>query len=155
EPIHRSQAESMLVELKTGFRPFREICPELARPVAAILDRCVSLEAPERPKSAVELAAALKRQFTPVRRLRRWIAAHRRRLLAALALLLVAAAILASVWAVTPPYSEREYNRGRTAYLAGDFETAEMHFDRAKRAEPDNPHFRYARGCARLQRSKY
>jgi tetratricopeptide (TPR) repeat protein len=155
EPIRRSQAESMLIELKAGFQPFSELCPELASPVAAILDRCVALEASERPKSAGELAAALKRQFTPARRLGRWIAVHRRRLLAALGVLLVAAAVLASIWAVTPPYSEREYDLGRTAYLAGDFDTAEAHFDRAEQADPNNPRFRYARGCARLQQSKY
>jgi tetratricopeptide (TPR) repeat protein len=103
----------------------------------------------------VELAAALKRQFTPLRRLGRWVAVHRRRLQAALALLVIASAVLASVWTVTPPYSEREYDRGRTAYLTGDFETAERHFDRAEHAEPNNPRFRSARGCARLQQSKY
>jgi tetratricopeptide (TPR) repeat protein len=155
KPIDRTQAEAMLVELRAGFQPFREVCPELARPVAAILDRCVALEASGRPRSALELAAALKRQFTPVRRMRGWFAAHRRRLMATLALLLVAAAVLAYIWSVTPSYSEREYDRGRMAYHTGYFDAAEQHFDRALRAEPDNPRFRHARGCARLQQSKY
>ncbi len=155
EPVNRTQAEAMLIGLQAGFRPFREVCPELARPVAAILDRCVALEASERPSSAQKLAAVLKRQFTPIRQLRRWFATHRRSLLATFALLLIATAVLSSVWAVLPSYSEREYERGRTAYHAGDFVTAETHFNKASHAEPNNPRFRYARGCARLQQSKY
>ncbi len=154
-PYQPSQAESLLVDLKVGFRPFREICPELERPVAAILDRCVALDASDRPSNAAELAAALKRQFTPTRRLRRWCAVHRRWLLATLGLLLVAFAVLTYAWAVTPPYSQQEYERGWIAYFAGDFDAAERHFDRALRAEPKNARFRCARGCARLQQSKY
>jgi tetratricopeptide (TPR) repeat protein len=155
EPHQPSQAEAMLVALKAGFRPFREICPELERPVAAFLDRCVALEASDRPGSGAELAAALKQQFAPARRLRRRLAAHRRRLWVTLGLLLVAVAVFASAWAALPPYGEREYNRGRSAYHAGNFDRAETHFDNALRAEPANARFRHARGCARLQQSKY
>jgi serine/threonine protein kinase/Flp pilus assembly protein TadD len=155
ESVRPSQAQSMLTNLNTGFRPFREICPELERPVAAVLERCVALDASDRPGNAAELAAVLKQQFTPARRLRRWLADHRRWLAATLGLLLVAVAVLAYVWAVTPPYSQREYDRGRIAYHAGDFAAAETHFDRALHAEPNNARFRQARGCARLQQSKY
>lgn len=155
EPFTPDQLQSMLVDLKAGFRPFREVCPELERPVAAVLDRCVALDPSDRPRSAAELAAELKRQFTPVRRLRRRLVCHRRWLLATLGLLLVAAVVFASVRAFTPPFSAREYQRGRIAYRAGDFATAQMHFDRALHAEPNNDRFRYARGCARLQQSKY
>lgn len=155
EQFHPSQAQSLLADLRAGFRPFREICPELERPVASVLDRCVALDVSNRPGNAAALAAALKRQFTPARRLRRWLAARRRWLLATMGLLLLAIAVLAYAWAVTPPYGQREYDRGRIAYLAGDFDKAEAHFDRALRAAPNNARFRYARGCARLQQSKY
>jgi serine/threonine protein kinase/Flp pilus assembly protein TadD len=153
-PVSRLQAESMPVGLKAGFRPFREVCPELARPVAAVLDRCVALDAADRPASAAELATELKRQFAPAWRLRRWITSHRHLLLTTLGLLLMAVAVLASFWAVMPSYSEREYDRGRIAYQAGDFASAEDHFDKAWRADANNPRFRFARGCARLQQSK-
>jgi serine/threonine protein kinase len=154
QPYQPSQAQAVLVDLNAGFRPFREICPDLERPVAAVLDRCLALDASDRPRAA-ELAAALQRQFTPARRLRRWLAARRRWLLATLSLLLLAVAALTYTWAVTPPYSQREYDSGRIAYQAGDFDTAQTHFDRALRAEPNNARFRHARGCARLQQSKY
>jgi tetratricopeptide (TPR) repeat protein len=67
----------------------------------------------------------------------------------------VTALVLIYTWAVTPPYSQRQYDLGRMAYHAGDYDAAEKHFDRASRAEPNNAHFRCARGCARLQQSKY
>jgi tetratricopeptide (TPR) repeat protein len=148
-------AQFLLERLNAGFRSFRQICPDLERPVAAILDRCVALKNVDRPRSAAEVAAVLKRQFTPARQLRRWIAARRRWVLAALGLLVVTVAVLAYAWAITPPYSQREYEHGRTAYHAGDYDAAEMYFDHAVHAEPNNPRYRYARGCARLQQSKY
>jgi tetratricopeptide (TPR) repeat protein len=70
-------------------------------------------------------------------------------------LLVVAAGIGTYVWAVTPPYGEREYERGRIAYYAGDLATAEVHFHRAFRADMKNNRYRHARGYARLQLSKY
>lgn len=155
QPFHPSQAQALLADLKAGFRPFREICPELERPVASVLDRCVAFDATDRMGNATALTAALKRQFTPARRLRRWLAARRRWLLTTTGLLFLAIAVLAYAWAVTPPYSQRQYDRGRIAYHAGDFDKAEAHFDRALRAEPNTVRFRYARGCARLQQSKY
>jgi serine/threonine protein kinase len=155
EPVKPSQIQSMLAGLNAGFRPFREICPELERPAAAVLDRCVALDASDRPTNAVELATALKRQFTPARRMRRWLVSHRRWLVGALCLLFLASAVCGYVWVITPPYSQREYERGRVAYYAGDFATAEMHFHRAFRADPKKDRYRRARGCARFQLSKY
>lgn len=148
-------AQALLDRQSLGFRSFRDLCPSLERPVAAILDRCLAVESADRPRSAAELAIDLKRQFTRVRRIRRWLGARRRSVLAALSLLVVTLAVLAYTWAVTAPYSQREYDLGRIAYHAGDYNAAEAHFDRAFRAEPKNLRFRFARGCARLQQSKY
>ncbi|HEY7328182.1 MAG TPA: serine/threonine-protein kinase [Gemmataceae bacterium] len=155
EPFQPSQAQAMLEALNAGFQPFREICPELERPVAAVLDRCLALDASDRPANAEELVAALKRQFTRARRLRRRLSSHRRWLVGTLCLLLVATGIGTYVWAVTPPYSEREYERGRIAFYAGDYSAAEMHFHRAFRADMTNDRYRHARGWARFQLSKY
>lgn len=154
-PAEDSQAQTMLADLQAGFRPFREVCPELAPAVAAVLDRCVALDVGRRPRNAAELTAALQRQFEPAHRLHRWFRAQRRWLPATMGLLLVALSILAFLWAIAPPYSQREYERGRIAYQSGNFAAAETHFDKAIRAELGNARFRYARGCARLQQSKY
>jgi serine/threonine protein kinase len=148
-------AESLQERLNARFRSFRNICPELERPVARVLDRCLAVENTDRPRSAADLATELRRQFTPARRLHRWLAARRRGVIAVLSVLVVSVAILAYTWALTPPYSQREYDLGRTAYHAGDYDAAERHFDRAVRAELNDERFRFARGCARLQQSKY
>jgi serine/threonine protein kinase/Tfp pilus assembly protein PilF len=154
EPDGKLVGHFLLERWSAGFRPFRQVCPDLERPVAAVLDRCLAFEAAERPASAAELAAELKRQFTPARRLRRRLAAHPRLTWAALLLLLTTALAGGYAWMVTPPYSERAFQRGKMAYRAGDYDAAEQHFDRAVRAEPNNPRYRQARGCARLQQSK-
>lgn len=148
-------AHALLERQRLGFRSFRNLCPGLELPVAAVLDRCLAVKSADRPRSAAELAVELKRQFTPVRRLRRWVIARRRAVLAVLSVLVVTFSVLAYTWAVAPPYSQREYDLGRTAYFAGDYDAAEAHFDRAFRAEPNNVRLRSARGCARLQQSKY
>jgi tetratricopeptide (TPR) repeat protein len=149
-----AQARILLERRQAGLPSFRRVCPALERPVAALLDSCLALDARDRPGSAGELATGLRRQFTPARRLRRRLTARRHWILAALGLVATAVVALAYAWAVTPSYSQREYDRGRLAYRGGDYEAAQMHFDRAVHADPREPRFRYARGCARLQRSK-
>jgi serine/threonine protein kinase len=146
-------AEFLLARIKAGFPPFRRISRELERPVAAILDRCLAFDAAERP-SAKELAATLKRQFTPVRQIRRRMFARPRLTLSLLGLFLSAFILGAFVWSAASPYSEREYRRGLQAYRQGDFDVAEMHFDRAFKAGANQSPYRFARGCARLQQSK-
>lgn len=151
----RPLANALLSKLGTGFHSFRTLAPDLERPVAAILDRCLSFDAADRPSSAAEVAAALRSQFTFARRMRRYFADHRRSLVAIVAVCLVVFTLLGYIWSVAPSYSQREYERGRNAYRAADFDAAEQHFDRALRAEPSNAHYRHARGCARLQQSKF
>ncbi len=69
-------------------------------------------------------------------------------------MLLLSALAGGYAWSELPPYSERAYQRGETAYRIGDYGDAEKHFDSAVQAEPNNPRFRFARGCARLKQSK-
>jgi serine/threonine protein kinase len=146
-------AQYLLERLRSGFRPFRSLGQGLERPVAAMLDRCLAFDPCRRP-SADELAAALQKQFTPVRRLRRRILARPRLSLSLLVVLLVACTIGVHVWSIIPPYSERQYRLGLEAYHQHEFEEAERHFDRAVRADPNHRQYRFARGCSRLQQSK-
>lgn len=50
-------------------------------------------------------------------------------IIAALALFALAAAVAGHNRAITPPYSEREYHAGKTAYRAGRYDEAEQHFN--------------------------
>jgi tetratricopeptide (TPR) repeat protein len=146
-------AQCLLERLKLGFQPLRRLCPDLERPVAAILERCLAVDPDHRP-TATALALELKRQFSPLRRTRRWLAARPRTVLATMGLLLLAALVAGFAWSTLPPYSEREYRRAEAAYHAGDYDEAEKHFDGAVQADPTNLRFRFARGCARLKQSK-
>jgi tetratricopeptide (TPR) repeat protein len=158
-PIPTSLSEKrlallLLERMKGGFPPLRRACPDLERPVAAALDRCLAVDPAERPQNAAELVVELRRQFAPARRLRRWLAGRPRTVAATIGLLVVAAALTGYAWSVAPPYSLREYQQGETAYRAGDYDAAERHFDRAVQADPGNPRLRFARGCARLKQSE-
>ncbi len=133
ELIEKPLARVLLERWTIGFRSFRGVCPELERPVAAVLDRCLSLDPVGRPRSAAVVAAELRRQFSPARRLRRWIAVHPRMVLATVCLFALTAAIAGYAWSVTPPYSEREYQQGVAFYRAGNYDEAEKHFDQAVR----------------------
>jgi tetratricopeptide (TPR) repeat protein len=145
-------AQFLLGRLESGFRPLRKVCPELMRPVAAVLDRCLAVDPADRPRSAAELAAQLKRQFSPARRTRRWVAAHPRLTAIVLCLLTFTAAAGSYSWSA---YPGRQFQLGKAAFQAGDFDGAEKYFDRAVRRDPENLGYRRARGCARLQQSKF
>lgn len=148
-----SQARFLLQRFADGFPPFQRLGPDLERPVAAVLERCLSADPANRPSNAVELATELKRQFAPARRARRWIAARPRLALTALGLFAFVAALAGYTWAISPPYSERAYEAGKVAYQAGRYDEAEQHFERALQNETDNARWRRARGWARLKAS--
>jgi serine/threonine protein kinase/Flp pilus assembly protein TadD len=152
----RVLASLLLERMKDRFQPLRRCCPDLAKPVAAALDRCLSLDPAGRPRSAAEVAAELRRQFRPARRLRRWLVDRPRSVAAALLLLAVTAVAGAHAWLTAPPYSVQEYQQGEAAYRAGDYDGAERHFDLAVQADPSsNRRSHLARGCARLKQSEY
>ena len=132
-------ARFLLERLQLGFQPLRRVCPDLERPVAAVLERCLALDPAERPPSAAALAVELKRQFLRCRRMRRWIAARPCATLSVIGLLLLGVAVVGHMWSTLPPYSERAYQHGETAYFAGDYDEAEKQFDAAVQADPDNP----------------
>jgi tetratricopeptide (TPR) repeat protein len=114
-----------------------------------LLERCLAWEQGDRP-SAAELAAALKQQFAPAARLRRW--AVRRPLAAASVACVLVLAAGAAGWSAAnrDPAVTRAYTRGVAAYQAGHFAEADRHFDAALGSDPDHVASWYARGRARL-----
>jgi serine/threonine protein kinase len=141
----RPLAEFLLERIPAGFPSLKRLCPGIEKPVAAILERCLAADPVERPNSAAELASELKRQFTPARRLRRWIVARPRLTLTALVFFALAAATAGYTLPVAPLRGEREYGR---------YEEAEQHFDHAVQSEPDNPRWRRGRDSI-LERKAY
>jgi serine/threonine protein kinase len=144
-------ANYLLERQQAGFRPLRELCPEVDPSVARAIERCLAVDPTERPQSAADLVRELRRQLTLARRLQGWFARRPRRTLATGCGSLLLAATALYALATTPPYREREYHYGLEAYRVGSYEEAEAHFDQACQAAPGQYRYRFARGCARLK----
>jgi tetratricopeptide (TPR) repeat protein len=147
-------AQFLLERLEAGVRPLRDCCPGLEQPVAAVLDRCLAFDRADRPSGAAELAALLRRQFSPARRLRRWVMARPRSVACALTLLVLFTVAAGLAWSRVPPYPERCYLAGEQAYRQENYDEAEKRFTEALEADPQNARYRFARGCTRLMQSK-
>ena len=89
----REVAEQLRARQLQGPDPVRKRNPQVTRSVAQLLQECLSPEVDKRPRSASELAAALRRELRLRRRGQRWVRSHRR-LLAALTGMLLAAVLV-------------------------------------------------------------
>jgi len=138
-----------------GPKPLREWNPQVDRGLSRLIESCLALDPDDRPEAAGQLAAALRKQLTPWRRMRRWVGCHRRAtgVFAALATL---ALLVATAVAVTrPPFSIREYRAGAAYAAQGDYNRAIDHFSSALRANPAYFDALVARGHAYHRLAKY
>lgn len=149
----RSLARYLRERLPGGLPPLRRQYPQLARPVAAILERCLAYDPADRPASAAEVATELRRHFAPARRTRRWLAARPRLILTVLCLGMFAAAAAGYAGIVAPTSAERAFAAGKKAYQDHHYEEAEQSFDRALQDQATNSRWHHARGWARLHAS--
>jgi serine/threonine protein kinase len=154
ELCEQALAQFLLERWKGGVRPLHDGCPSLEWPVAAVLDRCLAFDPADRPSGAAELGVLLRRQFSPARRLRRWVMARRRSIACSLLLLLLSLVAAGFAWSRVPPYAERCYLAGERAYKQGNYDDAEKRFTQALETDPHNVRYRLARGCTRLKQSK-
>jgi serine/threonine protein kinase/tetratricopeptide (TPR) repeat protein len=140
----------LLESQRAGCRPLRSLNPAVGRPLAGLIERCLTFDPAGRPPRAAELAAGLKRYLSRPQRLRRWVA-RRAGLLCGLGCLLLAG-VGAAGWNAShlPSYPERQYRIGVAAFRAGDLAGAAEHFSRGLEADPDHARCRFGRGCARM-----
>ena len=125
-------AQTLLERQQKGCASVRSLNSSVDRDFARLIASCLALEPSDRPASAAVLATGLRRCFALPAQLRRWAA--RRPLIAAAAaglLLLAAGGAASDLAAPQPPADVREYNRGRAAYLDGDYAAAEELFKQA------------------------
>ncbi len=126
-------ARALLERQSKGCKPLRALNPSVDRDLARLVESCIAFEASDRPASAADLAARLRRSASRLTsRLRRW--AGRRPLIAAAAaglLLLAAGGSAGSLAAPQLSADVRQYNRGVDAYAEGDYRRAEALFDQA------------------------
>jgi Flp pilus assembly protein TadD len=102
------------------------------------LEKCLSPEVDDRPRTAAELAAALRDELRPWRRGQRAVRAHPWRaaawVFAAVAAVLVALSLIARI----PPYSVRQYRQGMAYYERGQWQLAVDRFTESLRSDPHN-----------------
>ncbi len=119
-----------------GPRPVQEHNRQVGKRLARLIEKCLAYDPKLRPASADELAAALRREMTLPRRTVRWLAVHRRPVLAAAlaaaALLLCAAAYLL----LRPPYAVRQFQQGLSYFKAGQDDLALDCLNASLRADP-------------------
>ena len=155
---------AILFELLTGTLPFGEYPPGTPENVAAadlaesqkrgylsarlknpavsiqldrLIEKCLQLDAKDRPRSALELAEQLRAQLAPVQKLKRWM--HRRRWLigSATATAVLMLAVVAAVLLNRAPLEVRSYEAGVNAFKNDRFGQAKEYFSEAHRASPN------------------
>ncbi len=136
---------------QAGPRPLRQANPQVDRPLARLIERCLAFDPARRPQSAGELAAALRRSLSRPRRGWRWAARHRR-VLASVLILALGVGAGAGYLATRPdPQLRLHWEAGLAAYDRQQYGEAVAHFDWLLRAAPGEPRLLFARGQARLR----
>jgi serine/threonine protein kinase/Tfp pilus assembly protein PilF len=138
-----------------GPAPLRTANQQVDRPLARLVERCLASDPDDRPQSAAELAAALRRCAGWAGRARRRLRQHPRRAGGVLVLLLITT-LAAGAWFVQrDPYPMRCLNDGWEAYRRGAYRDAVAAFTRAAEADPRLAQAYYARGRAYQQLGQF
>ncbi|HLW65296.1 MAG TPA: serine/threonine-protein kinase [Gemmataceae bacterium] len=143
----------LLAKQQLGFRALRELQPKIDPALAALVERCLSLEATARP-TAVQLATGLRLfRAEPLPR-RSWMRRHPGRMIAATAALTLAALTATGVaMSQQEPLEIREMRLGQQALAGHRARDAELHFDRVLGVLRDDRDAHFLRGIARLQQN--
>jgi tetratricopeptide (TPR) repeat protein len=130
-------AAELLQRQRRGCPSLRRLNPQVDRRLARLVERCLAYQPSARPQGAAEAAVELRQQLR-----------RPRRALLGLGL----ATVLAVAFLARGSFQPSDYERGRRAYRAGDYGTAEKHFAAALDADGKDARAAFARGRARLMR---
>ena len=119
--------------------------------LARLVNRCLALDPEDRPETADRLAAALRRERTPRRRVQRWIRNHRRAVSIASAVFLSLTLAAASFLVLRPPYAVRQLRQGIAYSEKGEYKLAIGCFTNAIGDAPECVDAAVARGRAYQQ----
>ena len=112
---------------ESGPLALREANEDVDPALANLLESCLAFDPEERPHSADELAAALRRSISRTRRTRRWMRQHRWlvRLVTASCLLICLG--IGYHLSTRDPYAARQLNAGLQYFRQGEYAKAESH----------------------------
>jgi eukaryotic-like serine/threonine-protein kinase len=163
----------ILFELATGAHPFGPIPPRLAtaelrgmllermrrgapdacrrnpgieKSLGQLIQRCLAWNPHDRPQSAAEIAAALRRELQPAARARRFLGRHPKSVAAAFCLFVVFGVAAAAFDAARPPLAKRQFDAGVELHQQGQFDRAIAQFSAVLEADPQNAEALRARG---------
>jgi serine/threonine protein kinase/Flp pilus assembly protein TadD len=133
---------------RRGPRRIRELNRGVDKGLATAIERCLSHDPNDRPRTAAEVASALRRSLSPARRLRRWAASHPFVAVASLLAVVIAGSAAAYAVATREPYAVRRLHQGLKAYADGDYLKAVENLSRTIEIDNENRDARFTRGKA-------
>jgi tetratricopeptide (TPR) repeat protein len=150
----REAAKELLRRHERGPAPW-PAGKHIDREVLRFLDACLAYHPDQRPQSAGEAAAALRRFLGTNFQVRRW--ARRRRKTVAAAGVVTIAVILsaAAATALAPPESERRLRAGETHLQQQELKLAEAAFKESLAADEQSPRAWELLGQVQFQQAKY
>jgi tetratricopeptide (TPR) repeat protein len=122
---------------------------------AELIERCLAFERSDRPASAAEVCAELRRSLSAVQRARRWVRCHARALLPAAVLLLATGVVSAALVATHEPPALVALQIGQQAYTKGQLAEADQQLTRAVEGDPTLTDAWFLRGRARQQLGQF
>jgi len=148
-------AQRLLERQQRGAPPLVEENPQVGRRLAATIHRCLMFDPDRRPASAEALAAELRQELSPRRRSVRWVKTHPRLSLAVSTALLAVVLAVAGFLALRPPYSVRQFHRGRQYVEQGDYHLAIPCFNACLETDKNNANALFYRGLAHQRMGEY
>jgi len=148
-------AQALLDRQAGGPLPVRRKNPHVDKRLARSIERCLAFDPDDRPQTAADLALALRRQLTPLRRARRWAVNHPKRVALFAALLLAAALSAGGYFALRDPYSVRQFKMAEQYAAQGDYDRAIRHLNESARSAPNRPQTLLARAKVHQKRGEF
>ncbi len=131
-------ARQMLIRQEKGAPPLQKLNGRVDKRLAILIQKCLAFDPDDRPETADELTASLRRELAPLRRSRRWVRDHPKRVSTFSAILLVAVLLVTAFLATRDAYSVRQFNRGMVHFQQADFEAALPCLTESLRSDPTN-----------------
>ncbi len=140
---------------KEGPRPIREHNGQIDSRLARLIESCLAFEPDRRPETARELATALRRELTLVRRCRRWTGNHRKLVGGTATLFLTLILAISLFFALRPSYSIRQLQLGVAYGEQGQYALAVDCLSNSIRSNPNSSEALFARGRAYQRLGEY